>query len=69
MYHGGGGFIHSEVYNMPIWMRHFYIKSINKFLKEQKEKEEEQINKQKGTPSKNIMGPNIKPSSTDNFKK
>ena len=25
VYHGGGGFIHSDVYNMPVWLRIFHI--------------------------------------------
>ena len=27
-YNGNGGFTHSEVYNMPIHLRHFYIKQL-----------------------------------------
>lgn len=66
MYHGGGGFIHSEVYNMPIWMRRFHIQKINEFNKQQ----EEEIKKHKSksnTNSNEISKPNIKPSSTYNF--
>ena len=67
VYHGGGGFIHSEVYNMPIWMRRYHIQSINKFL----EKQNEEIRKQQGNEQmgddKKIHGPNISPSSTYNF--
>ena len=66
MYHGGGGFIHSEVYNMPIWMRRFHIQKINEFNKQQ----EEEIKKQKGksnTGNNKISKPNINPSSTYNF--
>ena len=37
VFHGGGGFKHSEVYNMPIWMRRFHIKKINEFNETQKE--------------------------------
>ena len=28
VYHGNGGFVHSEVYNMPIWLRKFTFKKI-----------------------------------------
>ena len=28
VYHGGGGFLHSEVYNMPIWMRRYHIQAM-----------------------------------------
>ena len=68
MYHGGGGFKHEEVYNMPTWMRRFHIEKINRFLKKQKEEEEKMMKKH--SPASNaIKGPNIKPSSTYNFKK
>ena len=68
MYHGGGGFIHSEVYNMPTWMRKFHLKSIQKHLKDQDEQRKQQ-QKQGQTLSNKITGPNINPSSTYNFKK
>ena len=68
VYHGGGGFIHSEVYNMPIWMRKFHIQTINKFLKEKSDKQKE-YNHQNQPSSNKVVGPNVKPSSTYNFKK
>jgi hypothetical protein len=68
VYHGGGGFIHSEVYNMPVWMRKFHIQSINKYLKEKSDQQKQQ-NQQNSLPSNKVVGPNIKPSSTYNFKK
>ena len=65
VYHGGGGFIHSEVYNMPIWMRLFHISRINEHNKKQKEEIEKA---QKGsTPTKGIAKPGVNPSSTYNF--
>jgi len=66
VYHGGGGFIHSEIYDMPIWMRLFHISKINEWNKKQKE---EMDKSQKGhSPSSNkVQGPNITPSSTYNF--
>tara|TARA_Y100001963_G_scaffold133549_1_gene193302 strand:+ start:1090 stop:1290 length:201 start_codon:yes stop_codon:yes gene_type:complete len=66
VYHGGGGFIHSEVYNMPIWMRTFHIQNINKHTKEQNKKIEEAQGKQQMGDNK-ISRPNINPSSTYNF--
>ena len=67
VYHGGGGFIHSEVYDMPIWLRHFHLNQIIEFNQKQKE-EYDKINKKNQTPSNNkITGPNIDPSSTYNF--
>ena len=68
VYHGGGGFIHSEVYNMPIWMRKFHIKTIQKYLNDQEE-QRKKIEKSQQPNSKQVMRPNIKPSSTYNFKK
>ena len=68
MYHGGGGFLHSEVYNMPIWMRKFHIQKINEFNK----KQEEELKKRKrksNVGDNKISKPNIKPSSTYNFNK
>jgi hypothetical protein len=65
VYHGGGGFIHSEVYNMPTWMRLFHIQKISEFNKKQNE-EIEKANK-KPSSSNKPMGPNVNPSSTYNF--
>ena len=68
VYHGGGGFIYSEVYNMPIWLRKFHIHKVSEWNK----KRNEEIKKaQKGNsqPLEKAMGPNINPSSTYNFKK
>ena len=42
VFNGGGGFLHSEVYNMPVWLRRFHIKKIIEFNKEQNEKIEQQ---------------------------
>ena len=51
-------------------MRKFHLKSINQFLKDQHEKQKN-YNKELSNPNspKKITGPNIKPSSTYNFKK
>ena len=35
VYLGGGGFIYSEIYDMPIWLRRYHIGLINKHFKEQ----------------------------------
>ena len=67
VYHGNGGFIHSEVYNMPIWMRRFHIQKINDFNKKQQEAREKQEKQQSNTNP--IVQPNVKPSSTYNFKR
>ena len=65
MYHGGGGFIHSEVYNMPIWLRMFHINKISEWNKKQNEEIKKSQKGQKPTSNK-VMGPNINPSSTYN---
>ena len=67
VYHGGGGFKHEEVYNMPTWMRKFHLKKIQQFFEKQKEEEEKHQKQQ--SPSNKIQGPDIKPSSIYNFKK
>jgi len=67
VYHGGGGFIHSEIYNMPIWMRRYHIQKINEYNKEQNKKQEEAKRGNSSSPSSGPVGPNINPSSTYNF--
>ena len=56
-YFGEGGFTHDEVYYMPIWLRKFYIKQIEKV----KDKEKEEYEKAKGGSSNSgkIHRPNI----------
>ena len=67
VYHGGGGFIHSEVYNMPIWLRRFHINKIREFIKKQNEEQRKaQGNEQMGDDKK-IQGPNISPNNIYNF--
>jgi hypothetical protein len=66
VFHGGGGFKHSEVYNMPTWLRLFHISKISEHNKKQNEEMEKQ-NKGSSTPSQPIKGPNIPPSSTYDF--
>ena len=52
---------------MPIWLRRYHIQKINQFFEEQeKERKKHEVNE---NPDKKIMTPNIKPSSTFNFKK
>jgi hypothetical protein len=36
IYHGNGGFTWSDVYNMPVWARKFYINKIIEFKQEEK---------------------------------
>lgn len=48
VYHGGGGFTYSEVYNMPIYLRRYSIKRVNEHLKAKREAEEAAIAEAKG---------------------
>jgi hypothetical protein len=48
-YHGGGGFIYSEVWQMPVMTRRYHIKKINEFLQKKAEAEE------KATKGSNTM--------------
>lgn len=66
VYHGKGGFIHSEVYNMPIWLRQYHIKKINEHLTKQQEEAEKQQGKSNVGDGK-LSRPNINPSSTYNL--
>jgi hypothetical protein len=68
VYHGGGGFIHSEVYNMPIWMRKFHIQKINEYNKKQNDEFEKSQGKS-NIGDGEISRPNINPSSIYNFDK
>lgn len=49
VYHGGGGFIYSEVWDMPIMTRRYHIRKINDFLEKKAEAEE------KASKSSNTM--------------
>jgi hypothetical protein len=40
VYHGKGGFIYSEVWNMPVMTRRYHIRKINEFLEKKAEAEE-----------------------------
>ena len=66
VYHGGGGFIHSEIYNMPIWLRKFHINKISEYNQEQNDKIE-QAQKGSSPNSNKVQGPNIDKSNTYNF--
>jgi len=67
VFHGGGGFKHSEVYNMPIWMRRYHIQKINEYNKKQNEEIEKARKGNSSSPSSGPLGPNISPSSTFNY--
>ena len=67
VYHGGGGFIHSEVYNMPTWLRRFHINKINEHIEnENEEMRKSQGSEQMGDDNK-IQRPNVSPNNVYNF--
>ena len=54
-YNGNGGFTHSEVYNMPIHLRHFYIKQLTDSKHDEIRRQEEAAKKSSpSTPPKKI---------------
>ena len=67
MYHGGGGFIHSEVYNMPVWLRRFHITKINEFVEKQNEEQRKAHGNELMGDDKKIHRPNINPNNVYNF--
>ena len=46
-YYGKGGFTHNEVYNMPRYLRTFYLKQIEKVVSKQNEEREKSENHSK----------------------
>ena len=66
VYHGGGGFLHSEVYNMPVWMRRFHIQKINEWNEKQQE-EYDKANNKSNMGDGQVHRPNIDPSSIYNI--
>ncbi len=56
MYYGKGGFTHSDVYNMPVYLRVFYYKK----LSETKKKENDEMKKAQ-QKNKSIKGPGVNP--------
>ena len=47
VYWGKGGFSWSDVYNMPVWLRVFYINKISKIHKKEKEDHDRSMKKSK----------------------
>jgi hypothetical protein len=66
VFHGNGGFIHSEVYDMPIWLRKYHIRVINEYFKSQ---EKAMKKAQSKNQNNEISKPNVRPSSTYNIKR
>ena len=67
VFHGGGGFIHKEVYNMPTWLRRFHIEQINQYNKEKNEEIDKSESNTTSPSSNKPLGPNIDPSTTYNY--
>lgn len=55
VYYGNGGFIYSEVYQMPIHIRRYHIRKIDGLHKQQNE--EIKNAKRENSPSSNISKP------------
>ena len=58
MYHGNG-FTHSDVYNMPTYLRRFYSNKLTDQLKKE-QKEAEKANKKSSTIPKPNFNPKFK---------
>lgn len=53
IYFGKGGFNWADVYNLPVFIRNFYISRIEKVLKDQRDAEKKAVRKaQMRTPKK-----------------
>ena len=55
LYYGKGGFTHTEVYNMPVYLRRFNIKLLEKAVKQQNEAQ-----KKSAKSSGKVSRPNIR---------
>ena len=47
VYHSQGGFTYQDVYNMPVYLRTFYIRKMSKMFSDQKKEHEKAMKKQK----------------------
>ena len=54
-YYGKGGFTHDQVYNMPKYLRTFYLKQIEKINNKQVEDQKKQSNHNSGKSE--VFGP------------
>ena len=64
LYHGNGGWDYTSVYNMPIWLRQYYLKKIIDYNEDQGAKRAEKQATQAHQQSQNkdsILRPAIKP--------
>tara|TARA_R110002167_G_scaffold11016_1_gene49251 strand:+ start:759 stop:950 length:192 start_codon:yes stop_codon:yes gene_type:complete len=58
-YYGKGGFTHDEVYNMPRYLRTFYIKQIEKVVNKQNEAQDKAQNHTQGKSE--VFSPPVMP--------
>jgi len=54
LYYGKGGFSHTEVYNMPVYLRRFNLQLLEKAVKQQSEAQKKANSKSKGLSRPNI---------------
>jgi len=47
IFHGNGGFTFSDVYNMPVWARKFYISKIVEWKQEENKQQQKAMKKAK----------------------
>lgn len=59
VYHGQGGFIYSEVYNMPIHIRRFHIRKVNDLHEERNKAHEDAMSKSQQNVKSIPKMPNI----------
>lgn len=59
VYYGNGGFLHSEVYNMPIHIRRFHIRKINDLHEKHNEEHKKALQTSKRTAQNIPKMPNI----------
>lgn len=52
VFHGQGGYDHDTVYGMPIWLRNYTFRTIQKYYEDQKKEQDKNIAKAKGTSHK-----------------
>tara|TARA_R110000744_G_scaffold7383_1_gene25520 strand:+ start:1281 stop:1472 length:192 start_codon:yes stop_codon:yes gene_type:complete len=58
-YYGKGGFVHDDVYNMPRYLRSFYLKQIEKIAMQQQQQQKQQESQQQGRSE--IFSPPVTP--------
>ena len=47
IFHTKGAFTYNEVYHMPVYLRVFYLKRLNKYFKEKNKADKDAMNKSK----------------------